>query len=67
MPILGPVDGVEGYVNACGHFRTGILTSPLTGLMIAEHISGEKLSHGMEPFLLTESRLPGLARPHVAA
>lgn len=51
LPILGPVDGVEGYLNACGHFRTGILTSPLTGLMIAELASGEPTSFPVEPFL----------------
>lgn len=53
LPILGPVDGVEGYLNACGHFRTGILTAPLTGLMIAELASGEPTSFPVEPFLYT--------------
>ncbi|MGH9442487.1 MAG: NAD(P)/FAD-dependent oxidoreductase [Thermoanaerobaculia bacterium] len=56
LPILGPVDGLEGYLNACGHFRTGILTAPLTGLMLAEIMAGEKTSFAIEPFLL--SRFP---------
>lgn len=51
LPILGPVDGFAGYLNACGHFRTGILTSPLTGLLVAEMLSGETLSFPVEPFL----------------
>lgn len=34
LPILGPMAGVEGYLNACGHFRTGILTSAITGVML---------------------------------
>lgn len=53
LPILGPVEGLEGYLNACGHFRTGILTAPLTGLMLAEVMTGEKPSYPIEPFLLS--------------
>jgi hydrogen cyanide synthase HcnC len=53
LPILGPVEGVAGYYNACGHFRTGILNSPLTGLLFAELISGVPLSFPIEPFLLS--------------
>ena len=52
LPILGPVDGLDGYLNACGHFRTGILTAPLTGLMLAEVMTGTKPSYPIEPFLL---------------
>ena len=51
LPILGPVSGLDGYLNACGHFRTGILNAPLTGLLIAEMASGEKPSFPVEPFL----------------
>ncbi len=53
LPILGPVEGLEGYLNACGHFRTGILNAPLTGLIIAELAAGEKSSYPIEPFLLS--------------
>lgn len=53
LPILGPVEGLAGYYNACGHFRTGILTSPLTGLLLSELLSGEALSFPIEPFLLS--------------
>ena len=53
LPILGPVEGLEGYLNACGHFRTGILTAPLTGLVIAELAAGEKPSYPTESFLLS--------------
>ena len=52
LPILGPVDGVTGYLNACGHFRTGILNAPLTGRVIAELAAGVPPSHPLEPFLL---------------
>ena len=53
LPILGPVDGLQGYVNACGHFRTGILTAPLTGQLVAELISGDPMSFPIESFLLS--------------
>lgn len=53
LPILGPVEELSGYLNACGHFRTGILTSPLTGLLIAEMISGDDPSFPAEPFLFS--------------
>lgn len=52
LPILGPVESVDGYLNACGHFRTGILNAPLTGLLIAEMASGDQPSFPIEPFLL---------------
>lgn len=42
-----------GYLNAGGHFRTGTVTSPLTGLLIAELIAGEDPSFPMDPFLFS--------------
>lgn len=60
LPILGPVDGLEGYLNACGHFRTGILTAPLTGLVLAELMSGGAAkSFLLEPFLLARFSTKG--------
>ncbi len=56
LPILGPVDGVTGYLNACGHFRTGILNAPLTGIIIADLLTGGQPTYPIEPFLL--SRFP---------
>lgn len=53
LPILGPVEGVRGYLNACGHFRTGIVNAPLTGLLIAELAAGEPTSVPIEPYLLS--------------
>lgn len=59
LPILGPVPEIGGYYNACGHFRTGILTSPLTGLLLAEMIAGEPdLSFPVEPFILARFATP---------
>jgi len=58
LPILGRVDGLEGYLNACGHFRTGILTSPLTGKLLSELLVGESPSVPIEPFLLSRFDQP---------
>jgi hydrogen cyanide synthase HcnC len=52
LPILGPVKGLEGYVNATGGFRTGIVASPLTGRVVAQWVSGEKLCYPCETFVM---------------
>lgn len=51
MPILGPVEGLEGFVVAAGHEGDGIALAPKTGKMIAEYIAGAE----------TDKRLRGLA------
>jgi hydrogen cyanide synthase HcnC len=51
LPVLGPVEGLAGYVNATGGFRTGIVASPLTGQVVAEHITGETSAVPLDPFL----------------
>ena len=51
LPILGPMEGVEGYLNACGHFRTGILTSAITGEIINGLVRQKDLPMDISPFL----------------
>jgi len=51
LPILGPVPGTEGYLNACGHFRTDMLTSAVTGKLIDEIVRGVPVSLDITPFL----------------
>ena len=50
LPILGPVAGIGGYVNATGGFRTGIVATPLTGRLLAQYIAGETPEVCLEPF-----------------
>ena len=50
LPILGPVAGLDGYVNAAGGFRTGIVAAPLTGEVVAQVVNGETPSCPLEPF-----------------
>ena len=62
LPILGPVDAITGYLNACGHFRTGILNAPLTGHLLAELAAGQPTSQPIEPFLAKRFHTPAHAR-----
>ena len=52
LPILGRVPSVEGYVNACGHFRTGILLSAVTASAISSVVRGTEPPIDITPFLL---------------
>jgi glycine oxidase len=39
LPIVGPVPGWEGVSVASGHFRKGVLLSPITGQIIAQWLT----------------------------
>ncbi|OQS38322.1 cyanide-forming glycine dehydrogenase subunit HcnC [Chromobacterium haemolyticum] len=64
LPILGPMQGVDGYLNACGHFRTGILTSAITGVMLNALVRGETPPLDVTPFLADRFNAP-TAKPTV--
>lgn len=42
QPIYGPVEGLEGFFLACGYSGHGFMFGPVTGVVIAESILGEK-------------------------
>lgn len=50
FPILGPVDGLEGFIMAAGHEGDGVALSPITGKIIAESIFKREISFPLEPF-----------------
>jgi glycine oxidase len=50
LPILGPVPGWEGLSVASGHFRNGILLSPITGQLIARSILDGSTNEALAPF-----------------
>jgi glycine oxidase len=50
LPILGPVPGVPGLILATGHFRNGILLSPVTAEIIKDLVVGSAPDLG--PFTL---------------
>ncbi|ROL80870.1 hydrogen cyanide synthase [Pseudomonas chlororaphis] len=66
LPILGPMCGVEGYLNACGHFRTGILTSAITGVLLDRLVNEEPLPLDITPFLAERFGLQAVAPLQVA-
>jgi glycine oxidase len=41
LPLLGPLPGWEGVSVATGHYRNGILLSPVTGRFMARAIKGD--------------------------
>jgi glycine oxidase len=42
LPYIGPVNGVDGLFAAVGHFRNGILLTPITARLFADVFVGEK-------------------------
>lgn len=40
LPILGPDPEMPGLIHATGHYRNGILLTPVTAELIAAHIAG---------------------------
>src|ERR1700704_3639111 len=49
LPILGPAD-LEGLLMATGHFRSGILLTPITARLIREWITEQKVSMDWDRF-----------------
>jgi glycine oxidase len=43
LPIIGPTD-LEGLLIATGHYRSGILLAPITGRMIREWVTEQRVS-----------------------
>jgi glycine oxidase len=49
LPILGPTD-LEGLLIATGHFRSGILLTPVTARLIRDWVTTQKVSEDWAPF-----------------
>jgi glycine oxidase len=49
LPILGPSQ-IPGYYVATGHFRDGILLTPVTARAMAQVISGETCTYDLGAF-----------------
>lgn len=52
LPILGLVEGLEGFIMAAGHEGDGITLSPITGEIIAKLIAHSDIPFSMEHFRL---------------
>ncbi len=51
LPLIGPLPGVEGLAVATGHFRNGVLLSPITGELVAGWVAGKGIPEDAEAFL----------------
>ncbi len=51
-PILGPVEGLDGFVMAAGHEGDGIALAPITGEIIAEMIADTRTNFPLEEYRL---------------
>src|SRR5258706_722938 len=49
LPILGPTD-IEGLLLATGHFRSGILLTPITARLIREWVTEQRVSVDWDRF-----------------
>lgn len=67
IPILGPTARVGNYLNACGHFRTGIVASAITGEIMARLVMGGELPVDLAPFLLDRFENEAQGHTHHAA
>lgn len=57
-PILGPVEGLEGYVNDCGWGGEGVMFAPIGGQLVAEFIAnGTTQTLELAPFLLSRFQI----------
>jgi sarcosine oxidase subunit beta len=52
LPILGPVEGLEGFIMAAGHEGDGIALSAVTGELIADLIATGRTQFPLEAFRL---------------
>lgn len=57
MPILGPVEGLEGLIMAAGHEGDGIALAPITGKMIAEYVASGLMSDAMGKLSLSRFKV----------
>jgi glycine/D-amino acid oxidase-like deaminating enzyme len=64
MPYLGPVPGLRGAYAATGHYRSGILLAPITGLLLKEMILQQPPTLAVAPYqvarLMHETHSPVL-------
>ena len=52
LPILGPVDGLEGFIMAAGHGGDGIALAAISGRLVADVIDSSTVPAAAEPLAL---------------
>jgi glycine oxidase len=61
LPVLGQSVDVEGLIYACGHYRNGILLTPVTGELVAGIVLGESTPAFISAFAPDRFRFAGVA------
>jgi glycine oxidase len=56
-PLVGPA-GIDGLIHATGHYRNGILLTPVTADGVAELIADGSVPTVLAPFLPTRFAVP---------
>ena len=62
LPILGPTD-LDGLLIATGHFRSGILLTPVTARLIRDWVTTQKVTEDWAPFSPMRFRQERQSRP----
>jgi len=57
LPLLGPDPRIEGLIYATGHYRNGILLTPITAQAISELIIKGESSINLSPFSISRQTL----------
>ncbi len=50
LPLMGPIPGISGLLIAAGHYRNGVLLSPVTGELITRCILDGRPPDSLTPF-----------------
>jgi glycine oxidase len=61
-PMLGPCPGVEGLLVATGHYRNGVLLTPMTAQALAAALCGEAMPSDALPFSPARFQVPSWSR-----
>ena len=65
-PIIGTVDGLEGYYHACGFSGHGFMLAPITATLLSELITTGSTSVPIEGLSLKRFERPDLKKdPYV--
>jgi glycine oxidase len=63
LPILGPAD-LDGLLIATGHFRSGILLTPITARLICEWVTQQRVTVDWDRFSPARFRSASAQRTH---
>ena len=66
-PIMGPVDGIDGFILTCGWGSWGFKAAPVAGKRIAELIATGETPDLIKPFALSRFREGKLVNERAAA